>query len=423
MKYNFNLTGGEIQIINQNSCNRINKFDIILFKNNPNVIYSEISTYPLRQNTNIKYYKKITIDEIEFNAGKIPIGIGSYGAVYAYLNNDNLGFVVKYGNVIDDMKVLDEIVKIKNCVGNYVKSHIEFKKNHNDVGNFIIMEYMDGDLTNYIRANKPLSFDNVYNIFKELLKHIKCFAYNRLYFTDLKTDNILYKCNHQNNIIEISLGDLGGFAIINKYGHQIKKGIFTLPPPSKKIDYYNPNIITEKDIVWSFGIVILELLSENTREYYWDFMERKNDSVIQTIISANLTNIKNKEPQNNDIKYFVDQILSKILAVDEKDRLSFDDISKIITEYETIKHSGKPQEILHNLERELEQLIKIKQLIEEKKNELKQMSQEGKEDNLNGLLSIQKEMIEIKQKLEGKMQNGSGKIYKQKFLKYKNKYI
>ena len=57
-----------------------------------------------------------------------------------------------------------------------------------------VMDLMNGPLSN---MNGKLTKPTMIKTIKDIAKHLKCLNDKNLSYTDLKTDNILFKCNNK----------------------------------------------------------------------------------------------------------------------------------------------------------------------------------------------------------------------------------
>jgi hypothetical protein len=370
----------------KNICKNIKKFDISkIFK----IDFREIDSRTKIANT-------IIIND-NLNFGKIErISAGSYGEVYLYLAPDlslypdsYVGIAIKYGfrphDLDDDINIL-RYIKYRNiCSSSYVNSiYGEYKisteqqnNGNNDVPHivtegtnsteinptyrkYIIMEYMDGTLNelSFTRKNvnnRPTkeyhflsNFDKLVKVCKSIASDLYCFSKYNLYYTDIKPLNILYRCSNnesnecnESNDIDIVLADIGSIANTNINPNE--EGKATYPPYNRCtprdcgfID--SPN---NKDVVWSFGILILMLCGVDSNKYGFENIKKKYagkpeiikqdiDDDLEYIITKiiQLLNLKaeeNNEPILEKINQF-ENICKLMFILDPKDRISLVDV-------------------------------------------------------------------------------------------------
>jgi serine/threonine protein kinase len=218
----------------------------------------------------------------------------------------------------------------------------KFKVN-NEMHGFIIMEYMDGTLEDYIKNNSNLSYDIIKKILADISAQIYCISKYDLMYTDIKMANILYKCNKSNKIIDFTLGDLGG--ITNKANKNAdNKAIATFPAPERCIEncgvFLDPN---EKDVVWSLGIMFLSMIGYNTYKYnFEDLMNLKKGGNIENLINESLVDTRKildakitgsvqpvvSEPgivSNSGVDYFM-EILTGMLKINKDERMTLHEV-------------------------------------------------------------------------------------------------
>ena len=68
-----------------------------------------------------------------------------------------------------------------------------------------IMDYMSGPLS---LMNGKL-YSNIFKVVRDVAVHFDCLNRHRLSYTDIKNDNILFKCIDKQEL-KVVLGDLGG---------------------------------------------------------------------------------------------------------------------------------------------------------------------------------------------------------------------
>jgi serine/threonine protein kinase len=260
------------------------------------------------------------------------IAFGAYGSVCEYKNEKNEYIIIKLSKNDDEEDLKQDIVilnymKHNNICDNiYVKSYIVSKS-------AIIMDYMDDNLEKCV--NLPINQKIL--IFEEVVKHIYCLEKANLYYTDIKLQNILYKCNNDGSI-NIILGDIGSIVNGNvlklKYG-----GIATYPPPefNDGLVRLNRNInfrITfNRSIVWSLGITFLVLFGINKLKYFYDWKHDKiplkmqvseiprDINMVHNILDRGIEYPEHLQ-KNSDLIF----IIHNILSIDPEERMSLDEL-------------------------------------------------------------------------------------------------
>lgn len=247
---------------------------------------------------------------------------GSKSAVVRYYNQKyNISFAVKIGNVEQDVKIIEKLQKSEYrllCVPSIVieRSYALDKKIR-----YIIMEHVSGNLTNMteifykrkLKGEHDLVELYLILILLRVTYALYCLMANGLYYTDIKLENIFYRCIYNDNQysgIQILIGDLGGMV------SKDEKGVTLYPPFERKKDKGIIDKPTENDIVWGIGVLGLELLG----------LSNDNDFVM-TFHYNNISKLEKTDFMNNVVKIFgvfkigfqkVLPIIRKCLAIDER---------------------------------------------------------------------------------------------------------
>lgn len=284
---------------------------------------------------------------------------GAYGMILIYNDrtDTNNTIAVKIPKTPegtqDDIDSLNKLRKEEICNEIVIPSLIADK--------FVIMEQVSGTLKNLIkitRGNSPQNNIVLMNILNIITKSFNCLYKLGLYYTDIKTDNILYRC-FNGNIIQIILGDIGS-AKTNGSKH----GFTTTYPPmdlEKKTKAegsrrgYMWTRALESDIVWGIGIILLELLGKDkevnllywkpyTENYEMDINGKDEYTLkctenLRTIIN----NIKNEYGDGS----YIYMLLRKTLTFYGDERSSLAEVSNFISD--AINHyvNKGVKELLH----------------------------------------------------------------------------
>lgn len=210
------------------------------------VVKPNLSSFTIDYSNN---NRKFALDNIIF------LSSGSYGEVYKF-SKGNYGIAVKTykHNDDDEIGVLD-MLKKKKIPCEVINSRLL------NLGSRYIcaMELMSGPLS---KMNGKLTMDNNIRCIKYICKHLKCLNDHGLSYTDLKTDNILFKCIDKKKI-KIVMGDVGSIC---------KKGqthIATWVPWEYRNEVGNVKC-NESTMVWCLGVVLTELFSLSTTVFYWN---------------------------------------------------------------------------------------------------------------------------------------------------------
>lgn len=197
-----------------NNDNIFNSYDICSYHNTrPSTNLSKISlTTSMNKKMEDEYPKSYKIDLYYLDQKmkkKKSLGSGTFGEVYLYeikIENSIKSVVVKKPLKGADPYEEPDILKnymgdTKNC--NHYSVPIRSIEDQN--GNpFIIMQEANG-MVNQIILDDRLKI----KLIKFLTKSLECYYKKGLLYTDLKTENILYKCRDEK--IEFYLGDIGSF--------------------------------------------------------------------------------------------------------------------------------------------------------------------------------------------------------------------
>ena len=231
---------------------------------------NRLSVTVIPNSTSFKIYytvtnKKFPLDNIKF------LSSGSYGEVYKFSRND-YGIAVKTYKSDDD----DEIGVINMLEKKKIPCEIVNSKLLK-VGNRYIcaMELMAGALS---KMNGKLQIDNNIRCIKSIAKHLKCLNDHGLSYTDLKCDNVLFKCIDNKNIKTV-LGDIGG---ICKRG-QIHVSTWTPWEYRNEVGHVK---CCESTMVWCLGVILTELFNMSTTVFYWDNIYKYDENSIKGYIET-----------------------------------------------------------------------------------------------------------------------------------------
>jgi hypothetical protein len=159
----------------------------------------------------------------------------------------------------------------KRGVCNLINSTILKLKYYFINTNVSVMDIMDGTLSNLIDTT---SIPDKIEILKRIIDHFVCLKQKiseNTNYTDLKCDNILYKC-FTNKKMKICIGDIGG--LCNGWN-----GSSTYPAP----EFLNGNgNCTIGTLIWGMGVTFLELLGYNTLDvFYWKPAKKMSKNEFQ----------------------------------------------------------------------------------------------------------------------------------------------
>ena len=178
------------------------------------------------------------------------------------------------------------------------------------------MDLMNGELS---KMKGKLKIKEILQVIKDIAKNLKCLNDKKLVYTDLKCDNILFKCNDK-KYLHTFIGDLGG---ICKNG---EKNACTWNPWEYRNELGFPNC-NEKTMVWCLGVVFCELLDVNIDIFYWSEIVKKNKEDIEKRIDMiSLYKGLQKVYVNKKKKTTFDKLFKSMLNLDPKKRISLNKI-------------------------------------------------------------------------------------------------
>ena len=199
------------------------------------------------------------------------ISEGSFGTVYLYSDKDEkYKIAVKsYFDSDDDEIGIYKLLLHKGVNCNIINMKIIeyrpfFSKYY--VG---VMDYMHGSLSD---LKGKLDSDLLLPIIKDIAMALDCLKSKKLAYTDLKTDNILYKCSKGK--IKIVLGDIGSICRSGDYN-----SCTWLPIEYLKTGGFPK--CNEATMVWGLGVIILELLKFNVNFFHYSNIEKFKETDIK----------------------------------------------------------------------------------------------------------------------------------------------
>ena len=224
-----------------NSCllvkNKTNlfKFDNLLDKN----IKVNNSNIYINEQYNFKFFKKLKDDD-DINVSIYNSTDDKYKIVVKKFKNSDL--FMKESSIIN-------IFSKNNICNNYVIDNYSIKKYE-----YVLMSYGDGDLYDLFK-NENIVKKSLYNalfIFKKIIICYNCIYKNlNLIYTDIKLQNIVWKCEIDSPDIKILLIDFGAF---NFKDDKYKE--YTFP----SIHLLKSNNLTIKETVYQLGILFINIL-------------------------------------------------------------------------------------------------------------------------------------------------------------------
>jgi hypothetical protein len=253
------------------------------------------------------------LTEIRYNNPIVLYG-GSYGLILKYENlTGQASFIaLKIGNISDDMKAI-RIIKGSRCKNLIVPSVLKPK--------YLVMEFVSGNLEDLIditKINDHVGNQVLLNIIDQIIQVFKCLMDLGLFYTDIKVQNILYRCQ-DNNVIQIILGDLGSAKTV------FQTASCTFIPFDRWDDGGKIYMPRESDIVWGIGMLWLQLLGleSNIMECcYWDSPHGYDTGVKQ--LTGLLDHLDTVTDHN------IANIIKRTLELDRDKRPSLEQLLKIV---------------------------------------------------------------------------------------------
>ena len=255
-------------------------------------------------------YNDTTLDRQKY------ISEGTYGKVYLIYNNKYKIAVKTYKKKDDEEIGIIQYLNRKKVPCDTINARVIVEKGLIQNNIVSIMDYMSGPLS---LMNRKLLPENIFKVVRDLAIHFDCLNRQKLSYTDIKGDNILFKCKDKEQL-KIVLGDLGGIC---------KRGdthVSTYPPYESRFDR---GIVkcNEKTMVWGTGIIALELIGYNIGEFSWSVFGELSQNDIDYFINiyTNPSKYTNKkiDPQH-------EELLKKMLELNPQKRCDLKTIIKSI---------------------------------------------------------------------------------------------
>lgn len=221
----------------------------------------EEKNYPTKYNLTVYYDgKKMTL--------KKKIGEGTYGEVLLF-TYEKYSIVIKkpFEDPYEEPFVIDKFLeKSKECNHFIIPFKVVFDQHGNP---FVIMQEANGDLVDLNLTNKLKE-----DVVKIMADFMLCFYNKGLIYSDLKLENLLYKCENQD--ISFFLGDIGSFSSVGRNNPS------TTHPPPETLDgkTYKNNLALG---LYVFGATVAQLYDLDYH-LYWkcpnkDRMKTKDEMI------------------------------------------------------------------------------------------------------------------------------------------------
>ena len=242
---------------------------------------------------------------------------GSFGEVYEISNGDYKVAIKTYQDQDDDeLKIVRKLNRMKlPC--DVVNAKLLKTKD----GYISVMDLMSGGLS---KVNGKLNMTNNIRCIQEIAKDLKCLNDKKLSYTDLKTDNVLFKCEDKKNIKTV-LGDLGGICKDGEYN------ACTWNPWEYRNELGFPKCC-ESTMVWCLGIILFELLKVDTDVFHWSQIFKYDaDEVLHYIDDLCKNKRLNTFYVDKNKKIMCEKLLKDMLNFDPKKRITLNSIINKIT--------------------------------------------------------------------------------------------
>lgn len=236
-----------------------------------------------------------------------------------YLDNFSVAVKIPFSDIYEEIDIVEKYLK-KVKVEHYI---IPYRVVYHKGNPFLITQEANGNLEdiNWDKEDNKIKRQTILFIYKAM----KFFYENKLIYTDLKLENILYKC--EDNGISLFFADLGSF---EKTGS--KYGVYTYAPLETYKSGFKNNINIMKYLL---GIVICQVYDIKIDKYfYFDYVvkgakDKKTKEYNYSLVKENFISQYDKFVK----KYpDLDDWIYKLLSCDVKIRknISMEEIHKKI---------------------------------------------------------------------------------------------
>lgn len=228
---------------------------------------------------------------ITYNYGKSFV-VTNKSEVILYEDDNKNYIIIKYTIDDDEPKMILKMKENKvscgvvetNYVGNIpkqtmssIKNNLNFKSNNKDIY-IIMMPFYDGDLRDLSPQLLEFKLDHKIELMTKITEQVRCLFKAGFCYTDLRFENILFKCHSKDNF-SVRLGDIGGIAICGDVG------VSTFPSFQAK-DKKGIVDANNNSVVWGLLIVFLCMFTNNIRQFAFDVFDKLTSKKILEIIKA-----------------------------------------------------------------------------------------------------------------------------------------
>ena len=346
--------------------NKLNLEEILHMKKNINSINT---TTLINNNNNIGGFEIIEM-----------IGKGGFGSVFKVKKNSKIFAMKIIGIEIKQFLNIKEIMNNKENLENaFSEIKIWKKLNHINFVNYylafiennkcyIIMEFIDGltlgEYINHLKeTNQKISKKFMIEILIQIVSGLRYMKNNKIIYKDLNPNNILIYSKNK-----IKLIDFGLAIDLNSPRNNEKEKINVInqsvsPEFEGSIFYSSPEVMNNELIdyscdIWALGCILYEMIKLKP-----PFNGDNPLTIAKNICDLNFDEKLSKNECDCDEIY---EIIMRSLVVNPKERISIEEICKILGEF-VFEKLDKENELNVNLKKENESLKKIIEKLKEKK--------------------------------------------------------
>lgn len=258
--------------------------------------------YPSKYKIKV-FYKDLKLKEVK------ELGRGAYGKVVLYSNSDiNVVVKIPFDAPREEPDILKNYMKSAFVCHHYV---VPIRAVNDQHGNpFIVMQQANDEITE-LEMDERLKI----KLIIYMAKVLKCFFKHGYAYTDLKKDNVLYRCNGEK--IEFFLGDIGGFAKVEATSKNDNLS-YTFVPPEYAYGDDKIRKVNEASSIYVFGAFMADVYGLANDIFYSD--ENNNYYTSEQLKKVQIPKFHSKI-KNSNIPEKVKEIIIKCTSITPKKRL------------------------------------------------------------------------------------------------------